>query len=57
MATLEQDCKEYTELLDSPQNGLGQNYHPVYGQSHNMLRVLYERHGKDNVNQVLDVHY
>ena len=49
----EYDCADYVALLDSP-NANGQCIHAQYGESNLMLRVLYERHGKERVNAELD---
>ena len=46
--------KEYLELFDSPANGFGQHVHPMYGQSHLMLRYLYNKYGDKAVRMEID---
>ena len=46
-------CEEYVDLLDSQPNGLGQHIHPIYGQSHNLLRKLYNDWSKEKVKDCL----
>jgi len=43
--TLAEACAEYRALLNSPANGWGQHVHPLYGQSHNVLRKINAKHG------------
>jgi|TARA_R100001530_G_scaffold108825_1_gene76320 hypothetical protein len=50
---MNRDCQEYVDLINGTPNGWGQYMHPVYGQSHSFLRVIYNRWGKDNVDNVL----
>jgi hypothetical protein len=47
---LVQDCREYVDLLNSPPNGWGQHIHPIHGESHHFLRVLYDNYTWETVN-------
>jgi hypothetical protein len=49
MKTVEQACKEYMDLMDSPPNGLGQHVHEKYGESHKMLRFIFGKFGEEAV--------
>ena len=44
-----EEVREYLELLDSPANGWGQHVHPRHGQSHLMVRYLYNKYGEEAV--------
>ena len=46
-------CEEYVALLDSPPNGWGQHIHPIHGQSHNLLRKLYNDWSEEKVKDCL----
>ena len=54
MINLHEACIEYVELLNSPPNGWGQHIHPVYGQSHNLLRKLYNGWNKALVDETIE---
>lgn len=54
---LEEKCLEYVQLLDSPPNGWGQHIHPIHGQSHVMLRWLYNEYGEDEVREWIGTYY
>ena len=49
-----EEVREYLELFDSPANGFGQHVHPMYGQSHLMLRYLYNEYGDKAVRMEID---
>ena len=49
-----EEVREYLELFDSPANGFGQHVHPMYGQSHLMLRYLYNKYGDKAVRMEID---
>jgi hypothetical protein len=55
--TIQQDAKDYVDLLDSAPNGWGQHVHPQYGQSHNMLWIMHERHGKAQFDAAVDAEF
>lgn len=47
-------CQEYVDLLNGPVNGWGQHIHPIYGNSHTMLRFLHRNGGEKEVNSILE---
>lgn len=54
---LEEKCLEYVQLLDYPPNGWNQHIHPTYGQSHVMLRWLFNEYGENVVKDWLRNYY
>ena len=45
--TVEEMAEEYVATVNGPSDGLGRCVHPVYGVSHNMLRLMYKWYGED----------
>mgnify|MGYP003676243697 FL=1 len=55
--SIESECMEYVNLLDSPPNGWGQHKHSKYGQSHFFLMYLYKTYGNGRVQACIDSIY
>ncbi len=54
---LEIAAREYVATLNGPENGLGQNVHPVYGRSDYMLRRMCEYFGEAETNAAIDAEF
>lgn len=54
MTQIEKDARDYVAMLNSQPNGWGQYVHRVYGISHNMLRIMRERHGQKAFDAAID---
>ena len=52
--TVETAAREYVSLLMGTPNGLGQHVHPYFGQSHTMLRWMYDKFGEAETHNAID---
>ena len=52
--SLELAAREYVDTVNGPENGLGQNVHPVYGRSDYMLARMYRTFGLAETNVAID---
>ena len=50
---LDSEAREYVDLMNSPPNAWNQNVHPTRGNSHVVLRRLYDSFGQDNANTAI----
>jgi hypothetical protein len=53
-AKCQEFAEAYVELLHQPENGWGQNVHPTFGISHNMLHIGHVHFGKEAFNEAVD---
>jgi hypothetical protein len=54
MTEIDQDARAYWAVLNGPADGWGQHCHPRYGASHNMLRLMRQKHGEAAFDAALD---
>lgn len=52
--SLELAAREYVDTVKGPENGLGQNVHPVYGRSDYMLHRMNSVFGEKETNAAVD---